>query len=101
MDPCPEAITFAFHALIDLMPGITVDTAGCDKQNVSRSGKCSRLPDQVADHRGNALGNLFLPIAAEVEVAEIAFGKTVSSVDAAGKRTFIQRHAGKHADVVF
>ena len=66
------------------MPGITVDTAGWDRQNRSAiSGSGPRLWSRILfRQRGHALDDLFLPVPPEIEITEIAGLETVVLRDA-------------------
>ena len=55
---------------------------------------------EIANQRVDVLRHLLLSVAAEIKVAEIAFGENCVFVNAAGERPFVQRHAGEDADIV-
>ncbi len=77
--PRSESAAFASACRTFRIPGITVDTAGWERQK--RRAISGRLPAvaEILPQRVDVLHHLLLAVAAEIEVAELAVGKVVFS----------------------
>ena len=82
---------------MERMPGITVDTAGCDRQKrMATSGYMARVFQvEIANDGGHAFDHLLLSVAAEIAVPEIALRENRGFRDASGERSFIQTARGQ------